>query len=106
MIDIDQILTGKIAHMLRSCAKTIRDETYCCSLCPYGAATDCETALEKDISELQKLIDNYAGVKLEQVEYGMIEAEQRFQTAEDLRRLSQFANLRSDIRGGTWQGCD
>lgn len=65
---IDQILTGKIAHMLRSCAKTIRDETYCCSLCPYGADTDCETALEKDISELQNLIDNCAGIELEQLE--------------------------------------
>lgn len=102
MIDIDQILTGKIAHMLRSCAKTIRDETYCCSLCPYGADTDCETALEKDISELQNLIDNCAGIKLEQLEREKLNAEQCCQTAEDLRRLSQFANLRGDIHGRTW----
>lgn len=94
MIDIDQILTGKIAHMLRLCAPTKKDETYCCSLCSYCDVEDCETALEKDISELQKLIDGCAGVKLEQLEYKKLEAEQRLRTAEDLRRLSQFAMLR------------
>lgn len=97
MIDVDRILTGKIAHMLRSYAKTIKDETYCCSLCPYGDATDCEAALENDISELQKLVDNYVGAKLDQIRYEMLEAEQCYQTAEDLRRLSQFANMRSNI---------
>lgn len=84
MLDIDQILTGKIAHMLRSC------ETYCCSLCSYCDVTDCETALEKDISELQKLIDNYAGVKLEQLEREKLEAERCLRTAEDLQRLLQY----------------
>lgn len=101
MIDIDQILTGKIAHMLRSCAKTIRDETYCCSLCPYGNLTDCEAALENDISELQRLINNHAGVKLEQLRDERLEAERSLHVAEDLRQLSQFANIRSDIHGRT-----
>lgn len=94
MLDIDRILTGKIAHMLRSCAQTKKDETYCCSLCSYSDVVDCETALEKDISELQKLVDNYAGVKLEQLRYEKLEAERCLHTAEDLQRLSQFANLR------------
>ena len=99
MIDIDRILTGKIAHMLRECAPMKKDEAYCCALCSYCDVEDCETALENDISELQRLIDSQAGVKLEQLEYEKLEATRQFQTAEDLRRLSQFANLRSDIYG-------
>lgn len=99
MPDIDQILTGKIAHMLRSGAPTKKAETYYCSLCPYSDVVDCEAALEKDISELQKLVDNYAGVKLEQLEYEKLKAEQHLRTTEDLQRLSQFANLRSDMHG-------
>ena len=87
MLDIDQILTGKIAHMLRSCAATKKDEAYCCSRCSYSDVADCETALEKDISELQRLIDDHAGVKLEQLKYEQSEAEQRLRTAEELQRL-------------------
>lgn len=89
MLDIDQILTGKIAHMLRSCAPTKKDETHCCSLCSYSDVADCETALEKDIAELQRLIDNHAGVKLKQLKYEQSEAEQRLRTAENLQRLLQ-----------------
>lgn len=69
MIDIDRILTGKIAHMQKAYAPTKKDETYCCALCPYGDSEDCEVALENDISELQRLIDNNAGVKLDQIRY-------------------------------------
>lgn len=95
MIDIDQILTGKIAHMLRSCASTKKDETYCCSLCSYCDVVDCETALEKDISELQRLIDNHAVVKLEQLKYENSKAEQCLRTAEELQRLlGHSQNLR------------
>ena len=94
MLDIDKILTGKIAHMLRSCAPTKKDETYCCSLCSYCDVDDCEMALEKDISELQKLVDNYVGAKLEQLKYEKLKAEQCLHTVEDLRKLSRFTNLK------------
>ena len=90
MLDIDRILTGKIAHMMRSCAPTKKEETYCCSLCSYCDVEDCETALEKDISELQELIDNHAGVKLEQLKYEQSEAEQRLRTAEELQRIQGY----------------
>lgn len=101
MIDIDRILTGKIAHMQKAYAPTKKDETYCCALCPYGDSEDCEVALENDISELQRLIDNNAGVKLEQLRCEKLEAERSLHMAEDLRKLSQFANIRSDIHGRT-----
>lgn len=90
MPDIDRILTGKIAHMLRSCAPTKKDETYCCSLCSYCDVEDCETALEKDISELQRLIDNYAVDRLEQLKYEQSEAEQCLRMAEERQRLLQY----------------
>ena len=99
MPDINKILTGKIAHMLRLCAPTKKEEIYCCSLCSYCDVADCEMVLEKDISELQKLIDNYAGIKLEQLECEKLEAERRLHTAEYLQRLSQFKNLRGYIYG-------
>lgn len=90
MPDIDKILTGKIAHMLRSCAPTKRHETYYCSLCSYSDIVDCEDALEKDISELQKLVDNNADAKLEQLECKKLAAEQQACTEENLQQLSRF----------------